>query len=97
MKYNPRINEELASLPGIAALHPWQDEDTVQGMLQMCYEFQQMLREISAWTGSASIPREGPTPSSPPPASCGPTTDHSTWGKRRIDSAARHLATMLHR
>jgi len=39
MKYNPRINEELANLPGIAELHPWQDEETLQGILEIYYKF----------------------------------------------------------
>src|SRR5512136_1126173 len=33
MKYNPKINEELARLPGFTNLHPYQDEGTVQGAL----------------------------------------------------------------
>ena len=33
MKYNPKRNERLAALPGFAALHPYQDESTLQGML----------------------------------------------------------------
>ncbi len=33
MKYNPRRNERLAALPGMAGLHPYQDESTIQGML----------------------------------------------------------------
>ena len=34
MKYNPKRNERLASLPGIADLHPYQPEETLQGMLR---------------------------------------------------------------
>ncbi len=33
MKYNPKINEDIARLPGFAHLHPLQDESTVQGSL----------------------------------------------------------------
>ena len=34
MKYNPRVNERLAMLPGFRDLHPYQDEDGVQGALE---------------------------------------------------------------
>jgi len=33
MKYNPRINEDMARLPGFAGIHPLQDEETIQGAL----------------------------------------------------------------
>lgn len=45
MKYNPRINEELAAL--IHHIHPSQAEDTMQGLLQIYYEFERFLKEIS--------------------------------------------------
>ncbi|QUI25710.1 aminomethyl-transferring glycine dehydrogenase subunit GcvPB [Vallitalea pronyensis] len=47
MKYNPKINEDMASLPGFTALHPLQPEQTVQGALKMMYELQDMLQEIT--------------------------------------------------
>ena len=47
MKYNPKRNERLAGTPGIVNLHPYQPEDTIQGMLQLLYELQEMLAEIS--------------------------------------------------
>jgi glycine dehydrogenase subunit 2 len=47
MKYNPRINEDLINNPGLAFLHPDQDVDTVQGILKIYYEFEQILKEIS--------------------------------------------------
>ncbi len=52
MKYNPRINEEMSTLPGFAALHPLQPEHTVQGALQAMYETEKLLGEI---TGMDSI------------------------------------------
>ncbi len=36
MKYNPKLNDELAALPGFADLHPYQEESEVQGRLQLC-------------------------------------------------------------
>jgi glycine dehydrogenase subunit 2 len=47
MKYNPRVNEDLAANPGFAELHPSQDEDTVQGILEIYYKFEQIIKEIS--------------------------------------------------
>ena len=47
MKYNPKRNERIARLPGFADLHPYQPEQTLQGMLQLLYEMQQYFQEIS--------------------------------------------------
>src|SRR5690606_41044507 len=47
MKYNPKRNERLASLPGMAELHPYQPEETLQGLLHMLHELQEMLAEIA--------------------------------------------------
>ncbi len=47
MKYNPRINEELCMNPGFADLHPEQDPDTVQGMLEIYYNFEKVVKEVS--------------------------------------------------
>lgn len=46
MKYNPKINEEMASLPGFTTLHPLQPADTVQGALKAYSDLQAMLCEI---------------------------------------------------
>lgn len=47
IKYNPKINEILASSPKATAIHPLQDEGTVQGALQMMYKLDIFMREIS--------------------------------------------------
>jgi glycine dehydrogenase subunit 2 len=47
MKYNPKINDELATLSGFANIHPLQPDYTTQGLLQIYYETQEMLSEIS--------------------------------------------------
>ncbi|MBN2910882.1 aminomethyl-transferring glycine dehydrogenase subunit GcvPB [Polycladomyces sp. WAk] len=47
MKYNPKINEDMARLPGFAKIHPYQPEETVQGALQLLYELQRDLAEIT--------------------------------------------------
>jgi len=47
MKYNPRVNEELAAHEKFAELHPCQDLDTVQGILEIYYRFEQIMKEVS--------------------------------------------------
>ena len=47
MKYSPKVNEELVRSPKVADLHPLQDDDTVQGMLEVFHRFERMLCEIS--------------------------------------------------
>ena len=47
MKYNPRVNEALCMEPKFAELHPDQDPATAQGILEIYYKFQQMLKEVS--------------------------------------------------
>jgi glycine dehydrogenase subunit 2 len=48
MKYNPKINEEIAAMPAFQGIHPLQDESTVQGVLEVYY---QMDKALSAITG----------------------------------------------
>jgi glycine dehydrogenase subunit 2 len=59
MKYNPKINEAVARLPGFAAIHPFQDESTVQGALELMWELQEMLGEISGFPAVALQPVAG--------------------------------------
>ena len=47
MKYNPRLNERLAALPGFADLHPHQLPEDAQGALELCFLLQQALAEIA--------------------------------------------------
>lgn len=47
MKYNPKVNEDVARLSGLANLHPDQDEDTVQGALELMYRLQSNLAGIT--------------------------------------------------
>jgi glycine dehydrogenase subunit 2 len=47
MKYNPKINEEMAAIPGFARIHPLQHESMTQGALQLLYELEQYLAEIA--------------------------------------------------
>ncbi len=59
MKYNPRINEELARLPGFTRLHPYQSEETVQGALALMYRLQEFLKEIGGFAGISLQPAAG--------------------------------------
>ncbi|MCY2995721.1 MAG: aminomethyl-transferring glycine dehydrogenase subunit GcvPB [Planctomycetota bacterium] len=59
MKYNPKCNERLASLPGFAEVHPYQAEATIQGLLQWLHELQQMLAEISGLPAVSLQPAAG--------------------------------------
>ncbi|MEK4403134.1 aminomethyl-transferring glycine dehydrogenase subunit GcvPB [Sporosarcina sp. FSL K6-6792] len=47
MKYNPKINESVARYPGFANIHPLQEESTVQGALEVLYDLQEHLVEIT--------------------------------------------------
>ena len=46
MKYNPRVNEKVAALPGFAEMHPFAPDECAQGTLGMLHGLQQMLQEI---------------------------------------------------
>ncbi len=47
MKYNPKINESVARYPGFANIHPLQDESTVQGAMELMFDLQEHLKEIT--------------------------------------------------
>lgn len=47
MKYNPRVNENIASLPGFTELHPYQPEETFKGALELMYDLKKLLCEIT--------------------------------------------------
>jgi glycine dehydrogenase subunit 2 len=59
MKYNSRVNEEMARLPGFAALHPLQPAETAQGALMLMYFLQQWLGEIAGFEGVSLQPAAG--------------------------------------
>jgi glycine dehydrogenase subunit 2 len=46
MKHNPRINEEIARIPGFALSHPMQPDEQVQGCLELIWNLEQSLKEI---------------------------------------------------
>src|SRR5262245_15658943 len=59
MKYNPKRNERMAALPGIADLHPYQPEETLQGILQLLFEMQEILAEIAGLDAVSLEPAAG--------------------------------------
>lgn len=59
MKYNPKVNECIAHLPGFARLHPLQSEETVQGALALIYELQTLLAEIAGMSAVTLQPAAG--------------------------------------
>ncbi|MGM0688164.1 MAG: aminotransferase class V-fold PLP-dependent enzyme, partial [Bacillota bacterium] len=48
MKYNPKVNEDVATLPGFALMHPCQPMETTQGALELLYNMEQGLKELTA-------------------------------------------------
>lgn len=59
MKYNPKVNEEAAKLPGYTALHPYAPVQFSQGSLQLMYELRQYLSEIFGMADFALQPAAG--------------------------------------
>jgi len=59
MKYNPKVNEEAAKLPGFVHTHPYQPIDTVQGNLFVMFYLQEFLKEISGFQAVSLQPAAG--------------------------------------
>jgi len=59
MKYNPKINEDIANLPGFTRVHPYQPQASVQGTLQIIYEMEKLLCEISGMDRVSLQPAAG--------------------------------------
>jgi glycine dehydrogenase subunit 2 len=59
MKYNPVVDEHLAGLTGFADLHPYQDEDDVQGALELMWRLEQMLATITGMARMSLQPAAG--------------------------------------
>jgi len=59
MKYNPKLNEDTARLPGFAALHPLTDGEGSQGALVLMYQLQNWLAEISGFKAVSLAPAAG--------------------------------------
>jgi glycine dehydrogenase subunit 2 len=59
MKYNPKVNEEVAKLPGFTGAHPLQSEAEVQGLLALLYNFEQYLCSLFGFTAFTLQPAAG--------------------------------------
>jgi glycine dehydrogenase subunit 2 len=59
MKYNPRVNEAMARLPGFAHCHPLQPIESIQGSLALMYNLQEMLKEIAGFEEITLQPAAG--------------------------------------
>ncbi len=59
MKYNPKWQEDVAKLPGFTSIHPYQPIDSVQGALQLMFELQEYLAEITGMDATSLAPMAG--------------------------------------
>ena len=59
MKYNPKVNEEAALIPGFAFIHPCQPEETVQGALELIYNMEEGLKELTGMARFTLQPAAG--------------------------------------
>jgi glycine dehydrogenase subunit 2 len=59
MKYNPKINEDVASLVGFAATHPLQPDETVQGNLELLYHLEELLNDVTGMDAYTFQPAAG--------------------------------------
>ncbi len=59
MKYNPKINDAVAGLPGFANLHPRQSEESAQGALEVIYKLEQQLKMITGMARFTLQPAAG--------------------------------------
>src|SRR5207247_11388503 len=59
MKYNPKVAEAVAALPGFQRLHPHQPEDTVQGALELLWRLERALCEITGMARATFQPPAG--------------------------------------
>ncbi len=59
MKYNPKINDEMAALPGFAGVHPLQPEDLSQGAMAVIWELQEALKAVVGLPGITTQPAAG--------------------------------------
>ncbi|MBD5160594.1 MAG: aminomethyl-transferring glycine dehydrogenase subunit GcvPB [Oscillibacter sp.] len=59
MKYNPKINEDMAALPGFTQIHPLQPPETVQGCLEVLHQSEKLLCEITGMNAMTFQPAAG--------------------------------------
>ena len=59
MKYNPRINEKIANWEEFINIHPFQDEETIQGILELAYLLKEFLKELGGFAEVSLQPAAG--------------------------------------
>ncbi|MFH0887010.1 MAG: aminomethyl-transferring glycine dehydrogenase subunit GcvPB, partial [bacterium] len=59
MKYNPKINEDISRMPGLSNIHPLQDGNTVQGILELLFNFEEYLKAIFGYEAFTLQPSAG--------------------------------------
>jgi glycine dehydrogenase subunit 2 len=59
MKYNPKVNEAMAALPGFAGLHPHQPARQAQGALEVLFRLQTLLAEVTGMAATSLVPLAG--------------------------------------
>ncbi|MEX2588541.1 MAG: aminomethyl-transferring glycine dehydrogenase subunit GcvPB [Actinomycetota bacterium] len=59
MKYNPKIHEQAAAMPGFSRLHPWQPAEHAQGALRILWEMERALLEMTGMTRATFQPAAG--------------------------------------
>ncbi len=59
MKYNPKVNEDAARLPGFAGLHPMQSSKTAEGALELLFRLQRLLAEVTGMDDASLTPAAG--------------------------------------
>jgi len=59
MKYNPKVNEDAAALPGFRDIHPLQSDSTVQGLLELLYNFEQYMCAVFGYDAFTLQPAAG--------------------------------------
>jgi len=59
MKYNPKWHEDVAKFPGFTSIHPYQPVESAQGALQLMFELQEYLAEITGMSATSLAPMAG--------------------------------------
>jgi glycine dehydrogenase subunit 2 len=59
MKYNPKLNDQMAALPGFSRLHPYQNETDIQGVLELLWELEQLLLALTGMRRATMQPSAG--------------------------------------
>lgn len=59
MKYNPKVHEWAARLPGLMGLHPYMPEEVLQPALKICFELQEYLSQIGGFFKTSLAPSAG--------------------------------------